>query len=180
MSRTGALAADYMVSRMLPRQARPLYMGAKLLGREVKRARSRKRESTPKLERRATAPANASTAQPQLVRAHDGKNAPVGVYDPIVGGPVFYRDPGETRRFAGKLIEGGVHVELVLRRCGVVASENPDLLAHIAEQRQELERLEQAGDRRALRKGLKQMAKETEARIIERRHPDAVSFYWKF
>jgi hypothetical protein len=24
------------------------------------------------------------------------------------------------------------------------------------------------------------MAKETEARIIERRHPDAVSFYWKF
>jgi hypothetical protein len=145
-------------------------MGAKLLGREVKRARSRKRESTPKLERRATAPANASTAQPQLVRAHDGKNAPVGVYDPIVGGPVFYRDPGETRRFAGKLIEGGVHVELVLRRCGVVASE----------QRQELERLEQAGDRRALRKGLKQMAKETEARIIERRHPDAVSFYWKF
>lgn len=104
----------------------------------------------------------------------------MGVYDPIRGRVVYHMPPGYTRESLRETLDGGMNIEKGLRECGVVASDHPDLVAHIAKQRHELERLRDAGDRRALRKARKQMVVEAEKLVVERRHPDAASYHWKF
>ena len=109
-----------------------------------------------------------------------GRTPPSACSTPIRGRAIYYMPPGHTRTTLSSALDGSMSAQKALQECGVVAADNPQLVARISEHRQELERLERSRDRRGHRKARKKAIAELERLAIQHRHPEAASFNWTF